>query len=268
MLGVVIAAGRGARMGALTANVPKCLLPIGERALLGHTLDGLVAAGCTRALVITGYRHAQVAAYVAEVLAPILGCPIACLENPRAAEVNVLHSLMCAGAALEGPALITYSDTYYAPGALAAVARTAGDVVVGVDLAWRDAYVGRTLHPIAEAEKVYIGADGHARALGKQLPDDSAACIGEFVGALYASTVGLRTLRDVFARCDVRLAADAPFQRAARWSQAYLTDLLQECVDQEVPVRAALLHGGWAELDTPEDYARVCACPPQQFTLA
>jgi NDP-sugar pyrophosphorylase family protein len=52
---VVLAAGRGTRMGSLTAAMPKPLLPVAGRALIEHVLGALAAAGVRRAVVVTGY---------------------------------------------------------------------------------------------------------------------------------------------------------------------------------------------------------------------
>src|SRR6266581_8690908 len=53
---VVLAAGRGTRMGALTAATPKPLLPVAGRPLIEHVLGGFAAAGVRRAVVVTGYQ--------------------------------------------------------------------------------------------------------------------------------------------------------------------------------------------------------------------
>jgi NDP-sugar pyrophosphorylase family protein len=53
---VILAAGRGTRMGDLTGDLPKPMLPVAGRPILEHVLDGLQAAGFTSAAVVTGYR--------------------------------------------------------------------------------------------------------------------------------------------------------------------------------------------------------------------
>jgi len=52
---VLLAAGRGTRMGALTADTPKPLLEIDGRPLLVHILAGLSAAGIKHVVIVTGY---------------------------------------------------------------------------------------------------------------------------------------------------------------------------------------------------------------------
>ncbi|HZB41812.1 MAG TPA: nucleotidyltransferase family protein [Ilumatobacter sp.] len=52
---VILAAGRGTRLGTLTAHRPKPLIEVGGRALLLRIIDGLVDAGLSDVTVITGY---------------------------------------------------------------------------------------------------------------------------------------------------------------------------------------------------------------------
>jgi NDP-sugar pyrophosphorylase family protein len=53
---VVLAAGRGTRMGDLTEDLPKPMLPIAGKPILEHVLDRLSSAGFTDVFLVTGYR--------------------------------------------------------------------------------------------------------------------------------------------------------------------------------------------------------------------
>lgn len=62
---VILAAGRGTRMGHLTDELPKPMLPVAGKPLLEHVLDGLREAGFTAALIVTGYRAEAIESYFA-----------------------------------------------------------------------------------------------------------------------------------------------------------------------------------------------------------
>jgi choline kinase len=256
VIGIVVAAGRGARMRHLTARTPKCLLHVAGKALLDHALTGLRDAGCSRLIVITGYEHRQIATHVSD------WPDVACIWNERASTTNVLRSLMCARAAFSGPALIVYGDVLLSPRVFHALLATDGDIVIGVDIAWRASYAERDEHPVSQAEKVHMRPHGHVLRLGKHLVDVSSPDyeVGEFVGAMRVTARGGRILAASYDALDARLKHDSPFQAAERWSQAYLTDLLQECVDNGERVAAARVTRGWREVDTPQDYERIRAC--------
>jgi UDP-N-acetylglucosamine diphosphorylase / glucose-1-phosphate thymidylyltransferase / UDP-N-acetylgalactosamine diphosphorylase / glucosamine-1-phosphate N-acetyltransferase / galactosamine-1-phosphate N-acetyltransferase len=57
---VLLAAGRGKRLGDLTANTPKPILDIAGAPLISHIVDALAGAGLTRFIVVTGYLSEQV----------------------------------------------------------------------------------------------------------------------------------------------------------------------------------------------------------------
>ena len=52
---VILAAGRGRRMGEMTEGRPKCLLPVGGQSLLEHQLATLSALGVAKITVVIGY---------------------------------------------------------------------------------------------------------------------------------------------------------------------------------------------------------------------
>jgi MurNAc alpha-1-phosphate uridylyltransferase len=61
---MVFAAGFGTRMGALTADRPKPLIPVAGRPLIDHALSIGAEAGVTRTVVNTHYCHDQMAAHL------------------------------------------------------------------------------------------------------------------------------------------------------------------------------------------------------------
>lgn len=62
---MLFAAGFGTRMGALTADRPKPLIPVAGRALVDHALALADAAGIARRVVNLHYRGEQIAAHLA-----------------------------------------------------------------------------------------------------------------------------------------------------------------------------------------------------------
>lgn len=60
---VILAAGRGTRMGSMTETVPKPMLPIAGRPMLEHILERLAAAGVRRFLIVVGYHREALEKY-------------------------------------------------------------------------------------------------------------------------------------------------------------------------------------------------------------
>ena len=62
MKAMILAAGRGKRMGALTADRPKPLLRVGSDSLIGWQLRRLARAGYREVVINLGYRGEMIAA--------------------------------------------------------------------------------------------------------------------------------------------------------------------------------------------------------------
>ena len=56
MRGIILAAGRGSRMGDLTDDRPKCLVELAGRSLLSLQRAALAAVGVSRTAIVRGYR--------------------------------------------------------------------------------------------------------------------------------------------------------------------------------------------------------------------
>ena len=66
MKAMILAAGRGERMGALTAAQPKPLLEIGGRSLVEHHVVRLVASGVDEIVINLSYRGTQIRAQLGD----------------------------------------------------------------------------------------------------------------------------------------------------------------------------------------------------------
>ena len=62
--GMVLAAGLGTRMGALSETIPKPLVRVGDKPLIAHVLEGLERAGVAEVVVNTHHLAAQIEAFL------------------------------------------------------------------------------------------------------------------------------------------------------------------------------------------------------------
>ncbi len=63
---VILAAGRGTRMGPLTQHRPKPMLPLANTPLLGHIVQALKKAGLRELLVVIGYKAEKIQEYLGD----------------------------------------------------------------------------------------------------------------------------------------------------------------------------------------------------------
>ena len=150
--------------------------------------------------------------------------------------------------------VISYSDIWYEKEVLEKVLSSGRDITIVVDIDWKEQYIGRKEHPIEEAENVHLGPDDRVLEIGKIVSSQSESH-GEFIGLMKLSKKGCVIWREHFKRAR-RLFRGKPFQKAPTFEKAYLTDMLQDLVDNGVPVHAVIIGGGWREIDTVEDYEK------------
>lgn len=246
MRGVVIAAGRGMRMGALGESAPKSLIPIDGKPLLEYALENFRGHGIDSIAVVTGHQ-AEAFTY------PDLRYHY----NAEYLDTNILHSLMKAEEEFEDDLIITYSDIWFSPDVLGGLIAAPGDIVVSVDTDWQERYEGRTLHPWTEAEKAILTKQGAVQKIGKHLPMESNP--GEFIGLFKLSKAGAKIFRDEFHALQKKLKLTEPFQQAKEWRKSYVTDFIQWLADKGQKINASTHKGGWLEMDTPQDYESAAA---------
>jgi MurNAc alpha-1-phosphate uridylyltransferase len=109
---MILAAGRGERMGALTAAQPKPLLTIGERTLIEHHVVRLAASGVDEIVVNLSYRGNQIRARLGD--GSRYGVPISYSEEgepPLETAGGIVRALPLLG---HEPFLLVNSDVYTA----------------------------------------------------------------------------------------------------------------------------------------------------------
>lgn len=106
---IVLAAGRGTRMGDLTKSLPKPMLPVAGRPMLEHILERLREAGISEVLIVTGYR--------AEVIEQHFRAYPLTLHFRRQQEINgtAKAALLGRDFAADAPFLFTFGDIFSEP---------------------------------------------------------------------------------------------------------------------------------------------------------
>ena len=236
---IIVAAGRGKRLGNETDEIPKCMVKVAGRSILHWQLRALEAAGVDDVVIVRGYRGDLISAPAHR---------LRFIENPEWATNNILASLLYAASEMDTGFFFSYSDIVFPP----AVATQLRDettldgppAALVVDRRWEDAYVGRTQHPVSEAElaKVIDTPQGPAVSrVGKQaVPREEAA--------------GAAALREVWERA-LRDGLEKPFGRALTLRNAYLSDALNAMAESGVRLQPVFIDGTWREIDTQQDLA-------------
>ena len=244
MIGMVLAAGAGRRLGDDTADLPKTLLPVaGERTILDIALHNLASVGLAEVVIVTGFAAQRIDERV-EDLQRKYGLRIETLFNPKAEEWNNAYSLWCARERFAEGVLMCNGDTVHPPSVEESVlaARGDDDLVIAVD----------DVKTLGEEEmKVHLSPAGHLDRIHKSLEPSTAA--GEYIGV---------TLIEPAAAEPLAAALEATWRRD---TTLYYEDGFQELADRGGRVGIAPIGAvEWVEVDDHVDLARArevaCRC--------
>lgn len=109
---IILAAGQGKRLLPLTAEVPKALLDIHGRSLIGRQIDAFAACGVRDFVVVTGYASARIEAALADI-AKALKVEIRTVYNPFFAVADNLASCWMARGEMTGDFIQVNGDNVF-----------------------------------------------------------------------------------------------------------------------------------------------------------
>ena len=242
---VVLAAGKGSRLGALGPETPKWLLAVGDETIADRQLEGIAAASEHVASVtaLTGHAAATIDGYLAD-----RGEDAQTLFNEHFADWNNWYSVLLALRHLPDDARVTFmnSDLFVEPsivtGFLEAAATTDAEALIAVDLE-------RELTD--ESMKVTQRADGTLARIGK-VPDMPVGD-GEYIGILMARGSVLRRFREGLEAFEGRP------ESVNEWYEGAVRDTAAAGADWLIwPVPS----GRWVEIDDDDDLAKALELVP------
>ncbi|MBK8170498.1 MAG: phosphocholine cytidylyltransferase family protein [Sandaracinaceae bacterium] len=221
---IILAAGRGSRLGDASGGTPKCLLTVGGKTLIEHQLAVLHEARVKSITIVVGYAADQIMRH--------LGADYDYVLNERFAETNSLYSLWLARRPVEGSVTVINSDVFADPIIYHRVLAARGNVLAFDSASGND------------DEHMKVNFDGNQlRAISKTMP--AVMSHGENLGILRFNKRGARSL---FAEASRLIASGAH----NAWAPAAL-----DRVAKDVPIHGIDVRGlPWTEIDFPEDLVR------------
>jgi L-glutamine-phosphate cytidylyltransferase len=234
MRGVILAAGRGSRLGHLCADRPKCLVELAQKPLIERQIGVLRRGGVGDIGIVRGYR------------ADMIAFPgLTYFANERWAETNMVMSLATAASWLRsGPVIVSYADIFYRSELVRGLVGAPGQLVITYDRAWRRLWSRRFPDPLDDAETFRIDPAGRLLEIGgktKRIEDIQ----GQYMGLLKFTPPAWIAVETLLRALDDRV-------RDRLDMTALLCRLLAE---NEVPVSTFPTDGQWGEIDSPEDVA-------------
>jgi L-glutamine-phosphate cytidylyltransferase len=231
---VILAAGRGSRMGPLGDHLPKCLVELEGRPLIERQIAALRRGGIDQIGVVRGYR------------AETIEFPgLSYFANLRWAETNMVMSLAAAAPWLRaGPVIVSYADIFYRSELVRGLLAASGELVISYDRDWRRLWTRRFADPLADAETFRINTAGQLLEIGGKTAriEDIE---GQYMGLLKFTPRAWGAVEALLS------TLDSPIR-----DRLDMTGLLRRLLTgKEMSISTLGTDGQWGEIDNPEDVA-------------
>jgi len=234
---IILAASRGAALGGMTEDLPKCMLDIRGQPLLHRLVTTFNQEKIRKITVVRGYKKDKV------------NLPsIDFMDNDRFAETGEAATLAVAEEHLDGDCIVAYGDILFRHYILEMLAEADGDITIVVDAMWNE----RGPDPIPRArDLVQCSHDfqpGYLQnepiilqSIGADLNADKIN--GEWIGLAKFSGGATAKIKDILADLGASKKLDG----------ASMIDILQGIMALGEEVGVLYINGHWMDVDNVSD---------------
>jgi choline kinase len=242
MKAIILAAGRGTRMGKYTENLPKGMLVFEGKTLIERQLETLRESGINDIAIATGYESEK-----------INYGDVKYFHNENFATTNMVETLMCADEFLDEDLLVAYSDILYTKELVELCCNSSSEIGVAVDSEWKKLWALRYGSCETDLESLQV-EDGKILELGKEI-NSSKGLAYRYIGLIKFTKTGLEILKKVY---NERKEKNIPWAQSGKaFELGYMTDILAEITKAGYEVNSIVSKGNWLEFDTNEDYEKI-----------
>lgn len=232
---ILLAAGRGSRLGERTKDRPKCMCELCGRTLLDRCLGTLEKAGVSRSDIgiVTGYRSDMF---------QVEG--VTYFHNPDWEKTNMFRSLTMAREWLERETcLVCYSDIVFAPEVIDKLRESGAPLAITSYSGYWDLWKLRMADPLEDLETFRMDRDGRLLEIGLK-PTTPPDIQGQFMGLLRFTPESWGWVEETIKR---------PLPKTV--DKLDMTTLLQGMLWLGYPIEAISTDALWLECDSEQDIA-------------
>ncbi|WP_394128842.1 phosphocholine cytidylyltransferase family protein [Shewanella maritima] len=232
MKAIILAAGRGSRLGNLTDNAPKPLTKLLGKPLIEWQIDALQQAGINSISVINGYNGRLLEKYG--------DSPI---HNPNWDKGNMVRTLLCADTLLQQQTVIvSYGDIVYRNDIVKQLLKNNSPIATTYDTQWNQLWSERFDDPLSDAETFQ-----HNNGLLTNIGDKATSIKqinGQYMGLIKFSPSGWQQVKAYLHTLSEQ-----------QINQLDMTSMLSNLLHNGVDIAVTPISGGWVEVDNPSDIA-------------
>ncbi len=229
---IILAAGRGSRLGKLTHEMPKTLLKIGTTNCFEHQLEIYQSLGYQNINVVTGFGSNKFLKYRY----------VKNIYNSSWYDSNILTSLLIG---LENTnlhtTLISYSDIIFEKKAIKLIEKSNYDISILYDLNFLRYWRMRNSEPLVDLESFKIQSDDRIYDIGEK-PLILSEIEGQYMGILKITPKGWIDLLNYMNQ-----------EKIAKVNNLSITEFLNGFIKKGGNVYGIGFKGKWCEIDTYSD---------------
>ena len=232
MKAIILAAGRGSRMGEGTANLPKCMMKLWGKTLLEHCLDSLIKAGFLPdgIGIVTGFKNEMIQIK-----------NVKYFHNEDWEKTNMFISLTKAANWLRSePCIISYSDIVFSPKAIEKLKESTGEISITYYTEYWQLWSKRFDDPLNDLETFKL-QNRKLLEIGKK-PNSREEIQGQYMGLLKFTPSGWKKIEQA-----ITLPMPKPVEKLD------MTTLLMHLITLNHEVEAIETSEQWFECDNQND---------------
>ncbi len=236
MKAIILAAGQGTRLRPLTDELPKCMVPFKGKPIINYIVETMNECGIDDISIVNGYCGDKIDIN-----------NVTYYTNNNYESTNMAYSLFCAEDAMDDDCIISYADIIYTPQVLSSLIKVPDNFAVVIDSQWKKLWELRMANPLDDAETLKLDNNGFITELGKKATSYEEIQ-GQYIGLFKMSKDVVSQFREFYHSLDKNTIYDGK-----DYNNMYMTSLLQQTIDQLMPVKAVPVNRGWIEVDSIDD---------------
>ena len=230
---IILAAGRGTRLGHHTKEIPKGLVDVNGKSIIERQIELFEKNGITDIVIVRGYKKEK-----------FCWDNVTFIDNEDFANNNQLASLVLAQNMVSGNVLILFGDLIFEQTILDQILASSSDISIAVDLNWKERYDenrNNQFPALAEIENDKITRISENKSLIRK------KLSGEFFGIMKLSSKGSKILTDVIEKTKYN---KGKFHDSNSFTMGKIPDIIEEVIELGFIVQPVFVNGKWFEVDT------------------
>jgi len=233
---IILAAGKGTRLGHHTNDIPKALVDINGSSIIERQLKQFQNKGITDISIIVGYKKEKF---------PFKNVNL--IYNNNFENNDLLASLIYAEREIHGEILILYADLLFEEKILEQIIKSTHDISIAIDLDWKkkhDDERNNQFPPLAEIDNEKVVRISENKSLIRK------KISGEFFGIMKLTSHGSYIFMKILEKSK---SHEGRFHDSISFAMAKIPDMIQEIIESGYDIKPVFVDGKWLEVDTMMD---------------